>query len=529
MSTYFKKPVLITALCVAFGGLMAVSTAYATDHGDTALVNGANRTDARLTDYFALNRGKMLALIIDTNPTLGTPGQITAQHPDQPKPQTQTEYIFPTDVKFSASIDNHSAVDFNDPVRNAQHGGTVRTPADIKENFTFTFTFDSANKPTVTMSSLDTELGISGFYPTEVNQGELVYVLGSGFNSEETKVKVNGRRAPFSKVLSDNVLVFIAPFGGKTGAISISTETEDEATDTETKAKVTSASELKINKFKGFNPDAIQNLKDIVSNTAALDLIKAGNVAGLAQIGLPVKTFSGLRDDPFIRLPQQGKNVAAMAVELPQSLFTHGRQKVLLSWSTTSHATVAGPVADVAGRSFATMFSPEQLAGLDATGVSIKNPDGTNKYPSLNAIHPSLHVSTLEAKEADAPVAGTLNRNSFLLPCQTPFQPFSAVQSQTLATLVIDCAPGQRMLKTPDVIIFDTTKAQAFPNGRDLDNDQIDYIGSIFDPRVENLRRGEMNVPANPLDNHGVPFVLSPSANDVPHDANFPYLGLPQI
>ena len=83
------------------------------------------------------------------------------------------------------------------------------------------------------------------------------------------------------------------------------------------------------------------------------------------------------------------------------------------------------------------------------------------------------------------------------------------------------------MLKSPDVIIFDTTKTQNFPNGRDLTNDQIDSIGT-FDPRVENLRRMEMTAPANPLDRHGTPFVLSPSQNDVPHDTNFPYLGLPQ-
>ena len=509
MNARFKKPVLIAALCAAFGGLTATSTAFATDHGDTALVNGANRTDARLTDYFALNRGEMLALIIDTNPTLGTPGQITAQHPSQPKPQTQTEYIFPTDVKFTANIDNRSLVTFDNAFNNANLGGTVADPSKIKESFVFTFTFDSANNHTVTMSSPDTELGISGFYPTEVNQGDLVYVLGSGFNADETKVRVNGRRAPFSKVLSDNVLVFIAPFGGKTGAVTVTTETEDE--DNESKAKVTSASDLVINKFKGFNPDAIQNLKDIVSNTAAIDLIKAGNVMGLAQIGLPVHTFSGLRDDPFIRLPQQGKNVAAMAVEMPQSLFTHGRQKVLLSWGASGFDAITGASSDVAGRSFATMFTPEQFI--------------------LNTLHPSQHVAALEAKEAAAPAIGEATqavRATFLLPCQTAFQPFDADQTKQLAPLQIDCAPGQRMLKSADVIIFDTTKPQAFPNGRELTNDQINLIGTSYDPRVENLRRMEMTPPANPLDNHGVPFVLNPSANDVPHDTNFPYLGLPQ-
>ena len=503
-ASLFKKTVLITALCAAFSGFIATSPAYATDHGDTALVNGVARNDARLTDYFALNRGDKIAFILDTNPTIGATGV------------AQSTYPFPTDVKFSANIDNHSAVNFLDLARNAQHGGTVTNPAGIKENFTFTFTFAAGNVLSVNMSSPDTELGISGFYPTEVKQGDLVYVLGSGFKSEETKVKVNGRTAPFSYVVSDNVMVFIAPFGGKTGAITISTETENEATDTESKARVTSASELVINKFKGFNPDSIAKLNTIISNTAATDAIKAGNALALADIGLPVKSFSGLRDDPFIRSPQQVKNIAAMAIELPQSLFTHGRQKILLAWSTTAFNSVSGPSSDLAGRSFATMFTPEQLSVVDSNGVT---------HPSMNVIHPSQHIAAMTAREAAAPALGAATqavRRTFLLPCQTRFQPIQSPAQNT--ALDIDCAPGQRMLKTADVIIFDTTKPQQFPNGRELNNDQIDLIGTSYDPRVDNLRRAEMFVTGNDI--LGIPNVVSPSVNDIPHDTNFPYLGV---
>jgi len=123
----------------------------------------------------------------------------------------------------------------------------------------------------------------------------------------------------------------------------------------------------------------------------------------------------------------------------------------------------------------------------------------------LNTLHPSQHVAALEAAEVATPPS--------LLPCQTPFQPFPPLPAQ-LAPLSTACADGQRMLKSADVIIFNTTKPQAFPNGRDLDNDQIDLIGP-YDPRVENLRR--MEIAAG-----------SPTANDVPHSATFPYLGLPQ-
>lgn len=503
MNACFKKPVLIAALCAAFGGLTASSTAFATDHGDTALVNGTARNDARLSDYFALNRGDKLALIIDTNPTIGTPAQLPTQ--------SQTNYIFPTDVKFTANIDNHSQVSFDNALNNANLGGTVVDPSKINENFTFTFTFDSANKETVIMSSADTELGISGFYPTEVSQGNLVYVLGSGFKSDETKVRVNGRLALLSKVLSDNVLVFLAPLFGTTGVVSIHTDDG---------ASVSSASVLVVKKYKGISQDTFNNVTTILTNTAVTDLVKAGNVDGLAKIGLPVKTFSGLRDDPFIRVPQQGKNIAAMAVELPQSLFTHGRQKVLLSWGASAFNAITGPVSDVAGRSFATMFTPEQNTVVDSAGVT---------HPTLNVLHPSQHIAALEAREAAAPAVGAATeavRRTFLLPCQTPYQPFAALPSGSaqLTALVVDCAPGTRMVKAPDVIIFDTTKPQAFPNGRDLDNDQIDLIGTNYDPRVENLRRMETVVSGNDI--QGIPNIQSPTANDVPHDTNFPYLGL---
>lgn len=501
MSTPKRKTLLIAALCTAFGSLMTMSASsvYATDHGDNVLINGAARNDARLTDYFALNRGDKIAFIIDTNPTIGAPG---AQ---------QTTYTFPTDVTFTANVDNHSAVNFDDPVRNVQHGGTVTNPAGIQENYTFTFTFDSTNTATVIMSSPDTELGISGFYPAEARRGDLVYVLGSGFDSDRTKVRVNGRLALFSKVLSDNVLVFIAPFLGRTGPITIATENADN-----TVTKVTSSSNLTLKPFQSLNPDTLKNIETIVKDTATLDLIKAGNVAGLAKIGLPVQTFSGMRDDPFIRLPQQGRNIAAMAVELPQSLFTHGRQQVLLSWGTSKVNTVVGDSSEVAGRSFATMFTPEQNSVVDATGVT---------HLTLNALHPSQHVAALEAREAAAPAVGTANRNLFLLPCQTAFQ--TSTSPTTPVTLGFECAPGTRMLKAPDVMIFNTANAQNFPNGRELTNDQIDSIAT-FDPRVENVRRSEMSVAAGAVDRQGDPFVLNPSANDVDHDTDFPYLGLPQ-
>lgn len=491
MKASFKKQVIASALWVAFGGFITISAgnAYATDHGDTALVNGIARNDARLTDFFALNRGDMISFIIDTNPTVGTASQLPTQ--------SQTTYIFPTDVKFTANIDNHSKVTFDDAFRNKVLGGTIADTSKIQENFVFTFTFDNDNKLSVNMSSPDTELGISGFYPTAVNQGDVVYVLGSGFKSDETRVRVNGRTAPFSYVVSDNVLVFIAPFGGKTGAITVTSEIEDEATDRESKTRVTSASELVINKFKGIDANAVKTLRKITNNQAAIDAIRAGNVLALADIGLPVNSFSGLRDDPFIRIPQTGKNIAAMAVEMPQSLFTHGRQQVLLAWGASAFNAITGNSSDVAGRSFGSMFPPEMNI--------------------INTIHPSQHVQALEAAEAADIVNGVLTNTQ---QCQTPYQiDANGNTISTVPALLKTCAPGQRLLKAPDVMIFDTTKPQHFPNGRELTDDQIDLIAP-YDARVNTLL-------INPSNGENTGGRTSPSANDVPFENSFPYLGLP--
>lgn len=448
--------------------------AYATDHGDTAIYNGEARNDARLTDFFTTNRGDKLVVVIDTNPTIGTASQSPTQ--------SQTTYYFPTDVTFKAHIDNHSKVSFDDPARNAHYGGRIVDPAGIKENFVFTFSFDNSNQLTTTMSSPDTELGISGFYPTTVLQGDLVYVLGSGFTAD-TRVNVGGTLALLSHTISDNVLVFIAPFGSNSGAITL----RNPDTSTITAQSIRSASPLFVKSFQGINKVALENYNNIIANTAVTDAIKTGNVLALADIGLPVKTFAGLRDDPFIRTTATGKNIAAMALEMPQSLFTHGRQKVLISWAASGYDAISGHFSDVAGGSFISMFEPEKNL--------------------INTLHPSQHVAALEAAAQLSPPV--------LLPCQTPYQ-----NGIVVAPFNTDCSESERMLKSPDVAIFDTTKPQSYPNGRALTDDVVDLIAP-YDPRVNGLLY-------NPTNGENVNGSTSPTVNDVPLSDTFPYFGLPQ-
>jgi len=65
--------------------------------------------------------------------------------------------------------------------------------------------------------------------------------------------------------------------------------------------------------------------------------------------------FAGLRDDPFIRGPRIGKNVAAFVIELPLAAVTRGNRPILL-WATASIEGRSEPFQDLAGRSLRSMF-----------------------------------------------------------------------------------------------------------------------------------------------------------------------------
>jgi len=86
----------------------------------------------------------------------------------------------------------------------------------------------------------------------------------------------------------------------------------------------------------------------------------------LQSSGLPHSTmepwslYSGLRDDPFIRGPQIGKNVAAIVLQLPLSDVLNG-QSTLLLWATSRVDVVEGPFQDLAGRSLRSQLPVNDL------------------------------------------------------------------------------------------------------------------------------------------------------------------------
>lgn len=84
--------------------------------------------------------------------------------------------------------------------------------------------------------------------------------------------------------------------------------------------------------------------------------------AHLATEGLdadaPVSFFAGLRDDPFIRGPRQGRNVASVVIELPLQMVAAGRpHQTLLVWATSSVPSPSGPIGDLGARALRSQFA----------------------------------------------------------------------------------------------------------------------------------------------------------------------------
>ncbi|MGH9600746.1 MAG: hypothetical protein ACRD24_00025 [Terriglobales bacterium] len=91
--------------------------------------------------------------------------------------------------------------------------------------------------------------------------------------------------------------------------------------------------------------------------SARLQRIVRGKAQKDPQI---VNFFAGLRDDPFIRGPRQGRNVGCIVLETPLASIL-GQPSSLLVWATSQVEDLDGPHQEIAGRSLRSMF-PEQNA-----------------------------------------------------------------------------------------------------------------------------------------------------------------------
>jgi len=70
---------------------------------------------------------------------------------------------------------------------------------------------------------------------------------------------------------------------------------------------------------------------------------------------LDVELFAGLRDDPFIRAPRTGRNVAAVVLEMPLADVL-GDQDTILVWATSKVSGLDGAFQELAARSLRNQF-----------------------------------------------------------------------------------------------------------------------------------------------------------------------------
>ncbi|MBI4467918.1 MAG: hypothetical protein HY650_01205 [Acidobacteria bacterium] len=112
-----------------------------------------------------------------------------------------------------------------------------------------------------------------------------------------------------------------------------------------------------------FNPD----------QSPTLQVIRAdGQYDGTWLTGF----YAGLRDDPFIRGPRIGRNVAAIVLRVPLASVIKNQSTILI-WATSKVDTLEGPFQDLDGRSLRS-----QEPG----------------FLEMNAMHPSEHLAKMGVK-----------------------------------------------------------------------------------------------------------------------------------
>lgn len=119
---------------------------------------------------------------------------------------------------------------------------------------------------------------------------------------------------------------------------------------------------------EGIREDITYRIRFNADQSASIEYRRSdGKLDGIWLTGF----YAGLRDDPFIRGPRIGRNVAAIVIEVPLASVLKD-QSTLLIWATTKVDTMDGPFQDLAGRSLRSQ-EPENL--------------------SLNTLHPSEHLA----------------------------------------------------------------------------------------------------------------------------------------
>ena len=190
-----------------------------------------------------------------------------------------------------------------------------------------------------------------------------------------------------------------------------------------------------------------------------------------------IRTYTGVRDDPFIFPRFFKKNVISMAMSIPKNAFPDGQQDFIL-WGTTY---VNGKVSDRVGRSVRSQLP---------------------RFPILNLFEPKDQVAKLtKAKDFLDKTYNYLDGNK-------------EWWSQALGGLLQFTFQLRKYDLAPDVMIFTTRFPPAYPNGRQLADDVNAIQCTTGDCLLQELSFAEGGWPRAVV-------------NDKPFLTEFPYLAEP--
>jgi hypothetical protein len=190
-----------------------------------------------------------------------------------------------------------------------------------------------------------------------------------------------------------------------------------------------------------------------------------------------IRTFTGVRDDPFIFPRFFKKNVISMVMSIPKSSFPDGQQDFIL-WGATY---ASGKLSDRVGRSVRSQLP---------------------RFPLLNFYDPKDQVGKLtKAKDFLDGVANFLNTKK-------------EWWSQAIAGLLEFTFQFRKYDLAPDVMIFTTRFPPGYPNGRQLADDVNAITCTTGDCLLQELSFVEGGWPRAVV-------------NDKPFLPDFPYVAEP--
>lgn len=219
-------------------------------------------------------------------------------------PVSAATYQFPADLAVEIHIDNDSEVRFDDPTQLQKFGGTIVEPDGVEEDFTFRLTFDPTGTPTLAIVADEQD-----------GDDESDDESDDGSHDETARVSSSHRVQRQARGASG-----LPGVGG-----------------TARQALVAGASQQPFDVWPvGLDPSQVQ-------------------------------LFAGLRDDPFIRCPRAGRNIAAIVLQFDLSKVLDD-QSTLLLWATSDIDDVFGPSEEIVGRALRSMFPENDMANVHPPG-----------------------------------------------------------------------------------------------------------------------------------------------------------------